>query len=94
MPRMRFHSQRRVGTATGRQTSQYIVFQVLSHTLGIKPEVWRILDKCHGIRNLFEYDGSFDIDSQLLTDLVKATELVGLAVDALGPVVQSKAKGK
>lgn len=73
---------------------RYIVFQALSHTLGIKPEVWRILDKCHGIRNLFEYDGSFDIDSQLLTDLVKATELVGLAVDALGPIVQSKAKGK
>ena len=73
---------------------RYIVFQVLSQTLGIKPEVWRILDKCHGIRNYFEYDGSFDVDSRLLADLVQATELVGLAIDALGPVAQPKEKGK
>ena len=73
---------------------RYIVFQALSHTLGIKPEIWRILDKCHGIRNSFEYDGSFNVDNQLLVDLIAATEVVGKAVEALGPVAQPKDKRK
>jgi hypothetical protein len=73
---------------------RYIVFQALSHTLGIKPEIWRILDKCHGIRNSFEYGGSFDVDNQLLIDLIAATEIIGKAVEALGPVAQSKNRRK
>ncbi len=68
---------------------RFVVFQALGHTLGIKPEVWRILDKCHGTRNIFEYDGSFDVNNQLLVDLIAATEIVGEAVEALGPVVTS-----
>jgi hypothetical protein len=34
-----------------RADSRYIVFQVVPHTLGLGPEVWRVLDKCHGLRN-------------------------------------------
>lgn len=30
---------------------RYIVFQVLPHTLGLGPEVWRVLAKCHEVRN-------------------------------------------
>jgi len=30
-----------------RAENRYIVFQVLPHTLGLGPEVWRVLAKCH-----------------------------------------------
>ena len=40
-----------------RPSQRYIVFQVLPHTLGLGPEVWRVLDKCHNTRNLGEYEG-------------------------------------
>ena len=69
---------------------RYIVFQALSHTFGIKPEIWRILDKCHGRRNSFEYDGAFDVDERLLLDLINAAELLDSATRALGPVAQSQ----
>jgi hypothetical protein len=35
-----------------RPSKRYIVFQILPHTLGLGPEVWRVLSKCHDIRNL------------------------------------------
>jgi hypothetical protein len=66
---------------------RYIVFQALAHTLGMDPVIWRVLDKCHGICNVFEYDGHFNADSQLLADLLKAARDVEKAVRALGPVV-------
>lgn len=71
-------------------SKRYIVFQTLGHTLGIKPEIWRVLDKCHGSRNLFEYDGSFNVDGQLLTDLLAAAEVVAKAVEALGPIARRR----
>ena len=37
-----------------RSGNRYIVFQLLPHTLGLGPEVWRVLSKCHDIRNLGE----------------------------------------
>jgi hypothetical protein len=46
---------RRMGYRSG---NRYIVFQVLPHTLGLGPEVWRVLDKCHNTRNLGEYEGA------------------------------------
>ena len=30
-----------------RPANRYIVFQVLPHTLGLGPEVWRVMSKCH-----------------------------------------------
>jgi hypothetical protein len=53
-----------------RSTNRYLVFQVLPQTAGVGPEVWRVLDKCHQRRNLAEYEGSFDIEDQLLVDLL------------------------
>lgn len=35
-----------------RPRHRYIVFQVLPHTLNLGPEVWRVLDKCHNVRNV------------------------------------------
>jgi hypothetical protein len=37
-----------------RAANRYIVFQVLPHTLGLGAEVWRVLSKCHDMRNLAE----------------------------------------
>jgi hypothetical protein len=65
---------------------RYIVFQSLEHSLGIKPAIWRVLDNCHRLRNLAEYEGFFDVDAQLLTDLLQAAQNVGQAVEQLGPI--------
>jgi hypothetical protein len=58
------------------QKNRYIVFQVLPHTLGLGPEVWRVLAKAHDTRNLGEYEGDLNVDERLVTDLVKAAQLV------------------
>jgi hypothetical protein len=63
-----------------RAASRYIVFQVVPHTLGLGPEVWRILDKCHNLRNLAEYEGMLDVDERLLKDLITATQAVSKAL--------------
>lgn len=68
---------RRMGYRAG---NRYIVFQVLPHTLGLGPEVWRVLDKCHNTRNLGEYEGLLDVDERLVNDLIDATAAVAKAV--------------
>ena len=62
---------------------RYIVFQLLPHTLGLGPEVWRVLAKCHDVRNVAEYEGDFDIDERLVDDLVTACRAVAGKVSAL-----------
>jgi hypothetical protein len=59
-----------------RSGNRYIVFQALPHTLGVGPEVWRVLSKCHDCRNLAEYEGHLDIDVRLLNDLLSAVQMV------------------
>lgn len=68
---------RRLGYRAG---NRYIVFQVLPHTLGLGPEVWRVLDKCHNTRNLGEYEGLLDVDERLVHDLIAATQAVADAL--------------
>ena len=68
-----------------RANHRYIVFQVLPHTLGLGPEVWRVLSKCHDVRNVGEYEGDFDIDERLLEDLVAACRTVAGKVSAMSP---------
>jgi hypothetical protein len=53
-----------------RPTNRFIVFQALPHTLGLGPEVWRVLDKCHSVRNLGEYEGDLNVDERLVADLM------------------------
>jgi hypothetical protein len=65
-----------------RASNRYIVFQVLPHTLGLGPEVWRVLDKCHNTRNLGEYEGLLDVDDRLVADLVSAAQEVAKALAA------------
>ena len=59
-----------------RANHRYIVFQVLPHTLGLGPEVWRVLAKCHDMRNVAEYQGELDVDPRLVADLIAACEAV------------------
>ena len=64
---------RRQGYRSG---NRYIVFQALQHTLGLGPEVWRVLAKCHDVRNLGEYEGDLNINERLVEDLIAATKIV------------------
>ncbi len=71
-----------------RATKRYIVFQVLPHTLNLGPEVWRVLAKCHDLRNRGEYEGALEVDDGLVTDVVAACQTVADAITALAPVTQ------
>lgn len=69
-----------------RSSNRYVVFQLLPHTLDLGPAVWRVLDKCHNIRNLGEYEGDLNVDERLVKDLVAACQAVADHVDALSPL--------
>ena len=66
-----------------RARHRYIVFQVLPHTLGLGPEVWRVLAKAHDLRNLAEYEGHVDVDARLVTDVIAACEAVAATIGHL-----------
>jgi hypothetical protein len=70
-----------------RARNRYIVFQVLPHTLALGPEVWRVLAKCHEIRNLGEYEGDVDVDDRIVADLITACNTVAAKLAALPPLV-------
>jgi len=59
-----------------RARHRYVVFQLLPHTLGLGPEVWRVLAKAHDARNLAEYEGHVDVKERLVLDLVAACATV------------------
>src|SRR3954451_20651143 len=68
-----------------RPSKRYIVFQVLPDTLALGPEVWRVLSKCHDMRNRTEYEGALDVDDRLVSDLVAACRKVAEKVRNLPP---------
>jgi hypothetical protein len=74
---------RRLGFRPG---NRYIVFQLLPHTLGLGPNVWRVLAKSHQRRNDAEYEGYVDIEERLVTDLIAAGRAVETALVSLPPV--------
>ncbi len=71
-----------------RARHHYIVFQVLPHTLGLGPEVWRVLAKAHDQRNLAEYEGHVDADARLVMDVVAACETVAMAIQATNEAIE------
>ncbi|MCI4428434.1 MAG: hypothetical protein JHC40_04600 [Burkholderiales bacterium] len=71
-----------------RSSNRYVVFQLLPHTLGLGPEVWRLLSKCHDLRNLGEYEGDLNIDERIVTDLLAACRTVAAMVEALPPIAK------
>jgi hypothetical protein len=66
-----------------RPANRYIVFQVVPHTLGLGPEVWRVLARAHDLRNRGEYEGDSYVDEQLLADLIVACKAVAAALNNL-----------
>ena len=73
-----------------RPDKRFIVFQALEHTLGLPAAQWRVLDKAHSARNLAEYEGYFEVDTRLLADVLKVTEIVREKVTALKPIAPTK----
>jgi hypothetical protein len=69
-----------------RSDNRYIVFQCLPHTLGVSPDVWRILAHCHNLRYRGEYEGFLEINKRLVIDLIQAAEVVLSEVDKLGNI--------
>ena len=69
-----------------RARHRYIVFQVLPHTLGLGPEVWRTLSKCHETRNLGEYEGDLNVSERMVEDLITACDAVVKVIDQLPPL--------
>lgn len=66
-----------------RSSNRYVVFQLLPNTLNLGPEVWRMLAKCHNIRNLGEYEGDLNIDDRIVSDLLTASQIVADKVSTL-----------
>ncbi len=62
-----------------------MVFQALPHTLGLPAATWRLLAKCHALRNQAEYEGAVDLDNRLVADLIAAAGAVREALRAAGP---------
>jgi hypothetical protein len=71
-----------------RSDSRYLVFQSLTHTLGLEAALWRVLDQAHHKRNLAEYEGDLDVDEALLGALLRVARVVADGVAALGPVTK------
>jgi hypothetical protein len=59
---------------------------VLPHTLGLGPEVWRVLAKCHQRRNDAEYEGNVDVEERLVQDVIDAGRAVEAALRGLPPL--------
>jgi hypothetical protein len=59
---------------------------IATHTLGLGPEVWRVLDQRHSVRNLGEHEGDLDIDERLVAGLITACRSVATKLDLLTPI--------
>lgn len=59
-------------------TSYFKCFRIHSAS---SPEVWRVLDKCHQIRNLGEYEGDLNIDERIVADLIAACQAVAAKLE-------------
>lgn len=64
-----------------RADQRYVVFQTLPHLLGVSVGTWRLLARCHVLRNHAEYEGMLDVDEILVRALVDAARTVLAALD-------------
>lgn len=69
-----------------RSESRYLVFQCLTHTVGLPPEQWRVLDQAHRKRNLAEYEGHIEVDEAVVAALIRVADEVDARVQKLGPL--------
>ena len=57
-----------------RSDKRYLVFQCLVHTTNLTKTQIRLFSKCHDKRNLAEYEGHYETDEQLLSELITNTK--------------------
>ena len=57
-----------------RSENRYLVFLCLEHTLGMLSDQWRVLDSAHTKRKNAEYDGVFDVNEALVTEVICVTK--------------------
>jgi hypothetical protein len=72
---LRFHGYR--------SESRYIVFQVLTDTVGLATAQWRVLDDAHNKRNRSEYEGDIDLDDEYVEAVIRVVGDVEKLVVAL-----------
>lgn len=66
-----------------RSDKRYLVFQCLIHTTAIDKKYVRLFATCHDKRNLAEYEGHFEADEQLLSELIACTKELKTFVDKI-----------
>jgi len=66
-----------------RSDKRYLVFQCLTHTTSIDKKYVRLFARCHEKRNLAEYEGYFEIDEQLLSELIACTKELKIFVEKI-----------
>jgi len=59
-----------------RSDKRYLVFQCLAHTTEMNKVQIRIFSACHDKRNLAEYEGHYETDEQLLTELISNVKIL------------------
>ena len=72
-----------------RASDRYIVIQTLPHTLNFPQGKWRLLDNCHQRRNAALYEGAFQEDERLISELIAVTKDLLEAVEKLPPIAES-----
>lgn len=70
-----------------RSDNRYLVFQCLQYTVDLESVKWRVLDRCHKVRNLAEYEGHLEVSPQLLKELLEISEELVSLVEAFGPIL-------
>ena len=59
-----------------RSDKRYLVFQCLVHTTDMDKVQVRLFSACHDKRNLAEYEGHYEPDEQLLSELITNTKIL------------------
>lgn len=68
-----------------RSEDRYLVFRALEHTLKLGNPKWKVLDRCHRLRNRCEYEGVLEVTEEQLAELIAIAGEVLRGVKALGP---------
>ncbi len=69
-----------------RTDKRYLVFQCLGHTVNLEQAKVRVLVLCHDRRNKTLYEGLFEIEDQLLEELLDIVEELRLLIQKPGPL--------
>ena len=67
-----------------RASARFTAFQALAHTSSLTASQWRVLAKAHEHRNLAEYEGHTEVDTQLLEALLSAASTLLEEIDSDG----------